>query len=456
MTSLQRSIGYFTATSVVIANVIGSGIFTTTGFLARDLETPFAILFIWIVGAVLAIAGALCYSELGAAHPHAGGEYVYLREAYGPLFGYLTGWGSFVAGFSAAIAAACIGFSAYLAHFFPSLGSQHILATVPLGFTTLRISGAQVMGLVALWILTVIHGSGAQRGGALQVVMTVGKTLAIVALILLGLTIGNGDWSHLNQATPELVPSAAWSKAPVSLIFILFCYSGWNAAAYLAGDIRNPQRILPLALLSGTAVVTILYLGMNVLFLYALPVEEIKGVLTIGEKSTQALFGGSGAGIASAFMALSILSSASAMVMAGPRVYYAMALDGAFPKWAGTLNAAGTAPTAAIYLQSAWTSVLILSGTFEQLIVYAGFVLVLFSALAVAAVAILRWRLPNLHRPFRVPLYPLPPLLFVGFSTWILWFTALGRPKESMAGMVLVAAGVPLYYYWKARHKPGS
>lgn len=453
---LPRSMGYWTGTSVVIANVIGSGIFTTTGFLARDLETPFAILSIWIVGAALALAGALCYSELAAAHPHAGGEYVYLREAYGPLAGFLTGWGSFIAGFTAPTAAACIGFAAYLSHFLPALGPERIIAAVPLGFTTLRLSGAQGIGLAALWTLTFAHASSAQRGGALQVILTAFKTLAIVALIALGLTLGTGDWSRLDTGSGVLVPSAAWNSAPVSLIFILFCYSGWNAAAYLAADMAQPQRHVPLSLLTGTAVVAVLYVGMNVLFLYALPVHEMKGVLTIGEKATEALFGTAGAAIASGFMAISILSSASAMTMAGPRIYYAMARDGVFPRRAGRLHPANGTPAAAIYLQSLWTSVLILSGTFEQLIIYSGFVLVFFSALAVLALMVLRRRLPAIERPFRVPLYPLPPLLFAGFSAWILYFTAVGRPRESLAGILLVLAGIPLYYYWKSREHPNS
>ncbi len=455
--SLPRSIGYFTATSVVIANVIGSGIFTTTGFLARDLGSPFAILAIWLVGAVLALAGALCYSELGAAYPRAGGEYVYLREAYGPLTGFLTGWGSFVAGFSAPTAAACIGFAAYLAHFAPALGTGHMVGAIPLGYWTLRINGAQIVGLIALWTLTLFHAAGTRRGGQLQVILTAVKTLAIVSLIAAGLLYGHGDWTHLRASPTELISSSVWANAPVSLIFILFCYSGWNAAAYLAGDVREPHRTIPRSLLSGTAVVAALYIGMNILFLYALPVEQMSGVLTIGEKASQALFGDLGTSIASAFMAVSILSSASAMTMAGPRVYYAMATDGVFPRKLGELHATqgspDAAPVAAIVAQSAWASVLMLTGTFEQLIVYSGFVLVFFSALAVAATMVLRFTQPTPPRPFRVPLYPLPPLLFIGFSAWILLFTLKGRPQESLAGIAMVLAGIPLYWHWSRKHR---
>ncbi|MBI1956689.1 MAG: amino acid permease [Acidobacteria bacterium] len=445
---LSRSVGVFTATCVVVANVIGVGIFTTPGFLARDLESPFALLAIWVLGAILAVAGALSYSELGAAFPEAGGEYVYLRESYGPLWGYLSGWTSFFAGFTAPIAAACIGFAAYLSHFAPHLAPENILWVLPLGPWQWRLSGGQLVALLALWLLSLTHISGVQRGGRLQVVLTVGKIAAIVALIALGLAFGNGDWTHL-RSTQGILPGAALQNGAISLIFVLYCYSGWNAAAYLAGEIRQPHRNLPLSLLGGTAVVTILYLGLNLLFLYALPISEMSGVLDIGQKASSALFGPVATNLVAAMMALSILASASAMVLAGPRVYFAMATDGLFPKKLGGVHTHYRSPAASILSQSLWASVLILTGTFEQLIVYSGFVLVFFSALAVAAVMVLRWRRPELARPFRVPLYPYTPLVFVGFSAWILFYTLQGRPTESLLGIATVLLGLPLYFYWR-------
>jgi len=446
---LLRSIGVFTATCVVVANVIGVGIFTTPGFLARDMGSPLALLGIWILGAILAFAGALSYSELGTAFPEAGGEYVYLREAYGPLWGYLCGWTSFFAGFTAPIAAACIGFSAYLSHFAPHLSPQNVLWSLPVGPWEWRLSGGQVAALLALWFLSLMHISGAQRGGKLQVVLTVGKTAALVALIVFGLALGSGQWEHFRSAPQGLLPEQAFRNVPVSLIFVLYCFSGWNAAAYLAGEIRHPHRNIPLSLLAGTLTVTILYLGLNVLFLYALPISEMSGVLEIGEKASEALFGPVATHLVAAMMALSILASASAMVLAGPRVYFAMAVDGLFPKKLAGVHSQFQSPASSILFQSAWTSVLILTGTFEQLIVYSGFVLVFFSALAVASVIVLRWRRPELHLPFRVPLYPYTPLVFVGFSVWIFLYTLQGRPLESLLGIATVLLGLPLYFYWR-------
>ena len=449
--ALRRSVGAFTATCVVVANVIGVGIFTTPGFLARDLGSPFAVLAIWVLGAILALAGALAYSELGAAYPEAGGEYVYLREAYGPFWGYLSGWTSFFIGFSAPIAAAAIGVSAYLSHFAPGLSPQNMLWSGSLAGLPLRLSGAQVAALVLVWALTWIHISGVRQGGRMQVALTTGKIVAITALIMFGLWLGRGEWGNLGSGPAGLLPDMAFRNGAISLIFVLYSYSGWNAAAYLAGEMRDPHRTIPLSLLGGTVTVAALYLGLNLLFLYGLGLDGMSGVLQVGEKAALALFGPLGAHLVSAMMAISILASASAMILAGPRVYFAMASDGVFPRRLAGVHPRYGSPAAAILLQSAWTSLLVLTGTFEQLVVYSGFVLVLFSAFSVAAVIVLRWRRPALVRPFRTPFYPYAPLLFIGFSVWILIFTLRGRPTESLLGIATVLVGLPLYFFWRRR-----
>jgi len=451
--TLTRSVGAFTATCVVVANVIGAGIFTTPGFLARDLGSPFAVLSIWVLGAILALAGALSYSELGAALPRAGGEYIYLREAYGPVWGFLSGWTSFFAGFAAPIAAACIGFSAYLSPFAPGLSPNYVLGSVEIGPLRLSLSGGQVVALLALWFLTMVHISGVQRGGKMQVALTAGKIAAIAALIVVGLLLGTGDWGHFRSGELGLIPASALTNGAVSLIFVLYCYSGWNAAVYLAGEVKHPNRTIPFSLLTGTGIVMVLYMGLNVLFLYALPISEMSGVLEIGEKASLALFGPVATYLVAAIMALSILASASAMILAGPRVYFAMASDGLFPKRLAGVHGQYGSPAAAIFAQSLWISVLILTGTFEQLIVYSGFALVLFSALAVGSVMVLRWRRPELPRPFRTPLYPATPLLFLVFSAWILWFTLRGRPAEALFAIATIAFGLPLYFFWRRRQR---
>ena len=229
---------------------------------------------------------------------------------------------------------------------------------------------------------------------------------------------------------------------------------GWNAAAYIAGEVRQPHRTLPQSLLAGTAIVTVLYLGLNMLFLFGLGVEGMSGVLQVGEKASQSLFGPLATHLVAAMMALSILASASAMIVVGPRVYFAMASDGLFPKSLAGVHLHYQSPSASIVSQAAWTSILILTGTFEALIVYSGFVLVFFSALAVTSLIVLRHRRPELARPFRVPLYPWTPLIFIAFSVWILIYTAWGRPLESSLGIATVLLGLPLYFYWRRSRTP--
>ncbi len=448
---LERNAGPFLATCLIIANVIGSGIYTTPGFLARDLQTPVAVLGIWIIGAVLAFAGALSYSELGAMFPEAGGEYVYLREAFGPLLGFLAGWVSFVAGFSAPIGSATIGFAAYLAHFLPSLSPQKVLWTLSLGRLSLQLSAGQIVALSVLWLLSLLHVTGIRHGGRLQVLLTVVKVAAITSLIIFGVWLGRGDWNNFHQGPAEIAPANILSNGAVSLIFVLFSFSGWNAAAYIAGEIRRPHQTLPIALIAGTGIVTLIYLGLNVLFLYALGIQGMSGVLQVGEKASLALFGLVATHVVAAMMALSILASASAMIIAGPRVYFAMAADKLFFKSTGILHSVYRSPSASIIWQGVWVSVLILLSAFEPLIVYSGFVLVLFSSLAVAAVMVLRSRRPEMARPFRVPFYPFTPVLFIGFSAWILVYTLWGRPVESTLGIVTVLLGLPFYLYWRKR-----
>jgi len=448
-TALKRNAGLFLATCLIIANVIGSGIYTTPGFLARDLGSPFAVLGIWIIGAVLAFAGALSYSELGAMFPEAGGEYVYLREAFGSIFGFLTGWASFIAGFSAPIGAATIGFAAYLSHFFPSLGPENIFWTVHFGPLSVHLGSAQMVALIVLWALSLAHITGTHRGGQLQVLLTVAKAAAIAVLMVAGFWLGRGDWANFHSGAGGILPEGVFRNGSVSLIFVLFSFSGWNAAAYIAGEVRQPHRTLPAALITGTAIVTAIYVGLNMLFLYALGIEGMSGVLQVGEKASLALFGPVATHVVASMMALSILASASAMIIAGPRVYFAMAADRVFFKKTGKIHPVYGSPATAIVWQAVWISVLILFGAFEPLIVYSGFVLVFFSAMAVASVIVLRHRRPEEVRPFRVPFYPWTPLLFIVFSVWILAYTLWGRPVESSMGIVTVLVGLPLYFYWK-------
>jgi len=435
---LVREIGWPTAAAVVIANMVGTGIFTTSGFLARDLGSPWRLLALWLVGGAIALAGALAYAELGAAMPEAGGEYIYLREAYGPLMAYLSGWTSFFIGFSGALAAALLGCAAYLTHVVEAFGAAPL--------------DPKITALATLWALTAAHVAGAGPGGRLQRALTVATIAAIVGLVATGFAVGDGTVANFRSSGP------AAGNVAVSLIFVLYGYSGWNAAAYLAGEVFEPERGVPRALLGGTAVVIALYLGLNCLYLYALSIGQMAGVLAIGEQAARALFGPAAARWVAAIIALAILSSASAMVLAGPRVYYAMARDHMLPRLFAEVSARRHTPARAILLQSAWTSVVIcFFGTFEPIVVYTGFAVTAFAATAVAAVIVLRMRRPNLPRPFRMWGYPWLALAYGVVSLWIIVYAVASRPIETLSGVITVGTGVPIYYLtriWK-RHRAG-
>ncbi len=435
--TLPRRIGWFTAACVLVGNVVGSGIFTTTGFMARDLGHPGLILSIWLLGGLIALAGALSYSELGTALPMAGGEYLYLHRTYGPFIGFLSGWTSFTVGFSAAIAAGAMSVAAYLNQLFTLDDERGVLSTF--------------VALVFLWSITACHLAGAEAGGFLQRTLTVLNMGAIMALIAAGVMGDKGDWAHLHLhlSDPHAVPSIGVSI--VSLIFALYAYSGWNAAVYLAGEVRDPARTIPLALISGTLFVTLLYLALNALYFYALPVTDLAQppLLPVASKVAVALLGVDGAQFVIVILCFSITGAMSAMVWAGPRVYYAMAKDRLIPSYFCRTSEARGAPIQATLLQSLWASILILSGSFEQLLIYSGTVLTIFSALAVGALLILRRREPNLPRPYRTPLYPFVPVFFILISIMIVWNALYERPLEGLMGIATVLAGTPLYFFWR-------
>ena len=430
MVGKATKVGAFTAACLLVSNAVGSGIFTTTGFQARDIGDPGAILVLWAVGGTLALAGAMSYGELGAALPRVGGEYVYVRRAFGPLVGFLSGWMSFTVGFGAAIAAGAMGFAAYFATLFPE--------------TDLN---PTVVALVLVWALTAVHLWSLETGGRFQRWITVAKIGAVAVAIVAAIATGSGDFTHLSERTPGVSPGVG--SLAVALIFVMYAFSGWNAASYIAGEMREPARNLPRALVGGTLFVTGFYLVVNLMFFYALSPGELAAepVLPVAEKVTTSLFGARTAALVSAVLCLSIAGSTSSMIWAGPRVYEAMAADGVAPASLARRSGRGV-PAAAILAQSGWISVLLFTGTFEQLVVYAGFALSIFSALGVGSVIALRIREPDLPRPYRVAFYPWLPLSYIAGSLWIAGYATWERPMETLLSLLTVGAGVPVYFLW--------
>jgi basic amino acid/polyamine antiporter, APA family len=432
--SAHKRIGWFTASCVLVSNIIGGGIFTTTGIMARDIGDPLLILSLWFVGGVFALGGAMIYAELGSLLPHSGGDYVYLREAYGPLVAFLSGWTSFTIGFGAAVAASSISFSSYALRVVP-LEDPH-------GWT------AKGLSLTLLWMVTLVHSRGLAPGGRLQRVLTTTKVVSIGGLILGGLLAGGGQLRLLAAPVQTVAPSPG--AAAIGLVIVIYCYLGWNVASYIAAEIDNPLRTLPRIMIGGTAFVVGIYLLLNLVYLSALTIADLarEPVVPVAEKAAAALWGPGSGRLVAALLCLSIAGAVSAMVWAGPRVYWAMARDRAISPWLAHLDPQTGVPMRAILFQSVWASILILSGTFEQLLVYSGLVLALFMALSLSTIFRLKTRIRSAGCIYRAPFYPVLPALLVGGASVLVVYSLIQRPAESLYGTATVLSGIPLYYFW--------
>src|SRR5579864_4538196 len=444
--ALLRQLGVISATALVISNMIGTGIFTSTGFLAGDLGSPGIVLWIWVVGAVCALCGAFCYSELGINMPSSGGEYVYLTRALGPTWGFMTGWVSFFAGFSAPIAAAALAFSDYVGYFFPAFQQAHAQFTIGSGALSLQFGGAQLLASSLIAVFTILNCLGVGRTAKVQNVLTGTKLIVIVSFVFLGFLVGTGSWDHFSQAAVRTSTTSLPVQFMISLLWVMVGYSGWNAATYVAEELRRPERTLPLALAVGTSLVTALYLGLNLIFIYSTPLESMKGVLAIGSLSASNLFGPHVAGAFAALMAISITSTVNAMVTIGPRVYYAMAKNRAFFKAAAAVNPRWRTPVAAIVAQSV-CSILMTLTPFPQLVIYIGFSLTLFTVLSVASVFVFR-RKPGWQklRPLSFA-FPLIPGAYILVGAGMMVYGLIWQPKASITALATIAAGAAVYHF---------
>ena len=449
--TLVRQLGVVSATALVVSNMIGTGIFTTSGFLAGDLGDPTLFLLIWVVGAVAALAGSFCFSELGVNFPASGGEYVYLTRAYGPVWGFITGWVSFFAGFSAPIAVAALAFSDYLGYFMPGLKQAAAPAIFGSGDWTFKLGGAQMAASALILLFTVINVFGIQRVARIQNVLTAIKVAVVVAFITLGFLVGTGDMAHFGQKAVRTASTPLLQQFAISLFWIYVSYSGWNAATYVAEEIRQPGKTLPKALTFGTALVAGLYVLLNMVFLYAAPLEEMKGVIAIGSLTASKLFGPQVAGAFSALMAISLVSSVSAMVTIGPRVYYAMAKNGAFFSAAAEVHKRYRTPVAAILAQGLCASLMTLT-PFPQLFFYIGMTLNFTAVLAVASILVFRRRRSDWQKLGVVSFaYPLVPLTFVLMGAWMTIYGITLQTRVSLLAMGTILIGALVYHFRVAR-----
>lgn len=447
---MRREVGLFSATILVIANMVGTGIFTTSGFILAEVGSARALMLCWLFGGLFALCGALSYGELGARFPRAGGEYIFLKESFGIGVGFLSGWISLIVGFSAPIAAAAIAFAAYAFQAFSiPAGEPLILEVGGVRLAAISLQTAAAIGVVVLFSL--IHCRSLKIGKNVQNGLTLFKIVLIAAFILGGLLCGTGSVAHYGADAGETLSAGGFA---VALIFVSFAYSGWNAAAYIGAEIVDPRRNIPIALILGTCVVIGLYLMLNAVYLYALPPAQMRGVLEVGAHSAVALFGSGISRVFSGAVALGILSVLSAMILTGPRIYYAMARDGVFFGLFGRLNPARRTPTASIFLQAFLAVAMLLSASFESLLIYIGFTLSLCAMLTVIGLMRIRRRADAAEGLYRTFGYPVTPLLFILGNAWIIFFSLKSRPLAALFGLGTIAVGMGVYRLF-ARWLPG-
>jgi len=444
---LLRQLGLFSATALVISNMVGMGIFGTTGFMAGDLGSASLILACWGVGALFAFAGALSYSELGINFPSSGGEYVYLTHAFGPEWGFMTGWVSFFAGFSAPIAAAALAFSDYLGYFAPSLKQANATLAIGSGVFSLRLGTGQLVACSLIAAFTMLNCFGLGRTAKVQNVLTATKMVVIVGFVVLGFAAGHGSWSHFTEHAVRTSTVGLPTQFFVSLLWVMVGYSGWNAATYVAEEVRRPERTLPLALAVGSGIVALLFLALNVVFIYATRLEDLKGQIAVGSISALHLFGPGVGGVFSALMAISIAATVNAEVTVGPRVYFAMAKNRAFFRAAAAVHPRWHTPVIAILSQGLCAMLMTLT-PFRDLLTYIGMSLTLFTVLSVAALFVFRHKRPGWQKLRAIDFaFPLIPASYILVGTGMMVYGVLQQPTASLTALATVGVGALVYRF---------
>jgi APA family basic amino acid/polyamine antiporter len=447
--ALERRLGSLDAAAIIVSNVIGGGILFTPPQVAMLVPDAPWFLATWVAGGALAFAGAMAYAELAALRPRAGGEYVYLREAFGEQAAFLTGWTSFVAGFSGAIATSAAVMVFYIGRFAPAFADAEPWAVVPLisGRIALTLSPQTITSVAIIAAMAWLHRRGIGPGRVVGNLLASLKVSAFILFIAIGFSVGTGAVADLSEHGPAAAPG--WLLA---LIPVMFTYSGWNAAAYVAEEIRQPERNVPRALALGTAAVVAIYLLMNALYLYVIPVSELARIdRSVLDVIADRLLGTMAGNVMGVVSIVSLAASISAMTLAGPRVYFAMARDGLFFARVASVHARYKTPAAAIVAQAAWSSLLVLTATADALVSYTGFAIVLFSGVAVLALFVLRSRQPDAPRPFRAWGYPIAPAIYASASAAIVLNGLVRAPGPTGAGVLIIAAGVPAFFLFRRR-----
>jgi len=422
--ALHREIGLASATFLVIGNIIGIGIFTTSGLIADQLGASGWLIGVWLLGGALALIGALCYSKLGILFPRAGGEYAFLRPSYGPFIAFLSGWASLFIGFTAPIAASALGLAYYLSSYLPGTSGQNSL--------TIRLTA-----MIALLTVGLLISVGLRAGNRIHSLITLLNTIFALVFGLLVLRSAPVQENLIPTIKGGLLDTGLPSLAS-AIILVMFTYSGWNAAAYIAEEIKSPKRNIPGALLLGTGFVVVLYTVLNLAYLSAVPFSELQGQVAVAEVAATAVFGDLGRHLINTLILFSIMSSLTAMSIAGPRVYFAMSRDGLFPHWLSAVHSTKKIPLRAIWFQTAVAILFIAVGDLYQILLYSGFVLIFFTTLTVSSL-------------FKVSKTRLLPTVFIVVNTLVLVNATLSNPWEAFAGALTVGAGIPVYFFYRKK-----
>jgi APA family basic amino acid/polyamine antiporter len=453
-TSLVRGLSLLDSVLLLAGGIIGSSIFLTAKDIAGPLPHPTLFMLVWVMGALISLCAAFAFAELGSMFPDSGGQYVYLREAFGDLVAFLYGWMLFAVANGGTIAALSVASAAYLSAIFPAISEQHVVLTA-MGITLTR---THVVGLISIVFVTWMNVMGLRKGAILQNVATWAKFVAMGAFVILGLAIGKGDWGNFKWhgehagLTMGLSMNQLISAWGIGLIAVFWAYDGWVYITWVAGEVKEPRRNVPRAMVLGIIVVAVVYLAMNMTYIYAMPLSEVAKHETIAAAAAQAMFSLRAANWLSVVIALACFGAMASCTLSGARVYYAMARDGVFFERMAQVHPKWRTPAFSLIGQAVWACLLTVSGRYDQLYTYVIYGMVLSYTLTVVGMFVLRWKRPEIPRPYRCTGYPWLPAIYVLLGTWWTINTIVERPKEALAGTIIVLLGVPGYLYWKRQH----
>ncbi|HEX4604913.1 MAG TPA: amino acid permease [Candidatus Angelobacter sp.] len=466
-TKLVRGLSLSDSILLLAGGIIGSGIFLTAQEVASNTRSPGLFLAIWVIGVAVTLLACFAFAELGGMFPHAGGQYVYMREAYGDAAGFLYGWMYFTVSATGTMAALGVGFATYLGKTFPGLDAERAVASIRqfhigYGYAAFAlgpfpITRGHLIALAAIALQTAINVFGVKKGAVLQNVATWAKFGAIGVFVIGGLALGHGSWDHFHHAIPAAPgPGPLLAGLGVAMIAVFWAYDGWVYITFVAGEVKDPQRNLPRALIWGLLLVGAVYICINAVYLYALPMSEIAAHEAVAQTAAVSMFSGRIAPWLSFMVALSCFGAMAPCLMSGARVYYAMAEDGVFFRTLAKVHPRWHTPVMSLVLQAVWASVLALSGKYDELFTYVMFMMVLSYVLTVVGVFVLRRKQPDTPRPYRCTGYPwLPAIYIVLGSAWAI-NAAIVKRKETLIGTLIVLAGVPFYLYWKRLKKTAA